>query len=410
LTLTYNLNKVIDFFNLLLASFLRSEAMNGNRYTATTPYLTGDACTQLDSTGALRLFQRISTTPAELVGAIPMVADVVNAIHWKELVTQLSDTNPSMNGTADPGNGEKASRFNHIHPVDTSRAPTSHAASATTYGVSSVTNYGHSMASGATPLAPAVTAVIGTDNGKFAREGHVHPTNFTATATDIKMNGVQAVGTLVTFARADHVHPVDTSRAPTDHGSTGTTYGIGSATVYGHVKADTTAPIINGTAAVGTDDGLYARGDHIHPVDTSRLAASSYTAADVLTKLKTVDTDTSGLNSNTLQSLDLVGVKEYCSRALGTQHYTNQANLSTFYASATGYLDVGENKIISGALSISNSGGVNVYILHMVQRSVSTLIRLYGMHATTGALLTLDIASDGNPVANQTYGLSIGWN
>jgi hypothetical protein len=36
--------------------------------------------------------------------------------------------------------------------------------------------------------------------------------NFSATATDIKMNGTQAVGSAGTAARVDHVHPSDTSR------------------------------------------------------------------------------------------------------------------------------------------------------------------------------------------------------
>jgi hypothetical protein len=35
------------------------------------------------------------------------------------------------------------------------------------------------------------------------------------TATDIKVNGTQSLGSLSTLARADHVHPIDTSRAPT---------------------------------------------------------------------------------------------------------------------------------------------------------------------------------------------------
>jgi len=63
----------------------------------------------------------------------------------------------------------------------------------------------------AAPLAPAVTAAVGTST-LAARQDHVHPTNFTATATDIKMNGTQAVGTLLTYPRADHVHPSDSSR------------------------------------------------------------------------------------------------------------------------------------------------------------------------------------------------------
>lgn len=64
------------------------------------------------------------------------------------------------------------------------------------------------------PPAPAVTAAVGTST-LAARQDHVHPTSFTATATDIKMNGTQSVGSLTTFPRADHVHPTDTSRQAT---------------------------------------------------------------------------------------------------------------------------------------------------------------------------------------------------
>ena len=63
----------------------------------------------------------------------------------------------------------------------------------------------------AVPISPAVTAVVGTST-LVARQDHVHPTNFTSTVTDIKMNGTQSVGILTTFPRADHVHPIDSSR------------------------------------------------------------------------------------------------------------------------------------------------------------------------------------------------------
>lgn len=118
------------------------------------------------------------------------------------------------------------------------------------------------------------------------------------------MDGTAAVGTQNTFARGDHRHPTDTSRAPTNHASTGTTYGAGNASNYGHVKlsdstsstsgtsggtaatpsavkaaydkADgkpdlsSTAPKMDGTAAVGTGTTA-ARADHVHPSDTSRV-------------------------------------------------------------------------------------------------------------------------------------------
>ena len=47
--------------------------------------------------------------------------------------------------------------------------------------------------------------------------GAVTTGSFEGTATNIKMNGTQAVGSLNTFARGDHVHPTDTSRAASDH-------------------------------------------------------------------------------------------------------------------------------------------------------------------------------------------------
>jgi len=65
----------------------------------------------------------------------------------------------------------------------------------------------------ATPIAAAENASAGVSN-KMAREDHVHPSNLSSSASDIKMNGTQAAGTSTKPARADHVHPTDTTRAP----------------------------------------------------------------------------------------------------------------------------------------------------------------------------------------------------
>lgn len=56
------------------------------------------------------------------------------------------------------------------------------------------------------------------------------------------------------------------TKAPTNHASTGTTYGKGTASNYGHVKAGNSTPsnVTTGDANVGTDDGTYARADHTH--------------------------------------------------------------------------------------------------------------------------------------------------
>ena len=52
------------------------------------------------------------------------------------------------------------------------------------------------------------------------------------------------------------------------------------------VAKTTTTPKMDGTAAIGTET-KYAAGDHVHPTDTSRFAASSFTAANIASTLGT---------------------------------------------------------------------------------------------------------------------------
>lgn len=54
------------------------------------------------------------------------------------------------------------------------------------------------------------------NNGTFSIKNGVIPQPST-TATDIKMNGVQSAGSATTWAKADHIHPIDTSRAAASH-------------------------------------------------------------------------------------------------------------------------------------------------------------------------------------------------
>lgn len=69
-----------------------------------------------------------------------------------------------------------------------------------------------------TPTAP--TAAAGTNTTQLATTAFVKAAvdsgaqAMESTATNIKMNGTQSAGSLATAARGDHVHPTDTSRAP----------------------------------------------------------------------------------------------------------------------------------------------------------------------------------------------------
>jgi hypothetical protein len=96
------------------------------------------------------------------------------------------------------------------------------------------------------------------------------------------MDGVAAVGVSVKYAREDHVHPSDTSRAPlaspaftgtptapTPAANDNSTKVATTAFVVGQVA--TAAPLMDSAAAVGVSL-LYARQDHVHPSDTSKLS------------------------------------------------------------------------------------------------------------------------------------------
>lgn len=61
------------------------------------------------------------------------------------------------------------------------------------------------------------------------------------------------------------------------HASTATTYGVATPTKYGHAMASSTTPKANGTASVGKETAKFARGDHVHPVQTCSESYTCYT-------------------------------------------------------------------------------------------------------------------------------------
>ena len=75
-------------------------------------------------------------------------------------------------------------------------------------------------------------------------------------------------GLLYLWSKIKAVLPKKTSELTNDSGY------ITSADIPEGAAASTTTPKMNGTAAVGTDT-RFARGDHVHPTDTSRASAST---------------------------------------------------------------------------------------------------------------------------------------
>lgn len=111
------------------------------------------------------------------------------------VIAQASSSNPIVNGSVAIGSSLKYARADHVHPIDTSRAP---------------------LASpGFTGVPTAPTAAVDTNTTQLATTAFVLAQ--AASVTPL-INGTGAVGTSTRFARADHVHPnqrIDQLLAPT---------------------------------------------------------------------------------------------------------------------------------------------------------------------------------------------------
>lgn len=204
--------------------------------------------------------------------------------------------------TARTINGVSFDGSANITVADSTKAPTSHASSAITYGVSSEDNYGHAKASAVAGTANG-TASKGTTPTVFAQSDHVHPTdntreptftkntafnkNFETTASNIKANGTQAVGTSSNVPRADHVHPLQTSVS----GNAGTATKLATARKINGVDFDGTADVYDTYSTTETRIGTWIDGKPIYRkvVDFGALPNNSNKSVEHgITNLKTV--------------------------------------------------------------------------------------------------------------------------
>lgn len=91
----------------------------------------------------------------------------------------------------------------------------------------------------------------------------LHPDNKISATNDYVDNKISTVNTNVA------------TKSPTNHASTATTYGVSTNANYGHSKAGTLSPAMNGIASAGTANGIFANENHVHPSDTAKANLNS---------------------------------------------------------------------------------------------------------------------------------------
>jgi hypothetical protein len=168
------------------------------------------------------------------------------------------------------------------------------------------------------------------------------------------MDGTAAVGTSLLFARQDHIHPSDTSRAslasPTFTGdpkaptpspgdsdnSIATTAFVSAAVTAGAVSPAAALPLINATPAVVGTATKYAREDHVHPTDTSRVAKAGDTMTGNLTVTGAAVSSTNGfLVTGQNASLTSTAGQSVLQFDTGTSLAFNKGGAYLLYAAST---------------------------------------------------------------------------
>lgn len=232
---------------------------------------------------------------------------------------QPYDITPSMDGTGTPGASSDYARGDHRHPTDTTREAIANKDQANGYaGLNSNGKIPISrlLVGHDTDTIPLIKGLVtsgqvlkydATANGFIGQDlGIIYRFKGSVTNYEDLPANPQA-GDVYNVVNAHAGHPAGTNWAwtgtewdplggPIDlsnyvtntalaqallsyaiksHASASTDYGKATASLYGHAKASSATPNMDGTASTGTDNGEYARGDHRHPTDTSRASAQA---------------------------------------------------------------------------------------------------------------------------------------
>lgn len=120
---------------------------------------------------------------------------------------------PQMDGTASTGTAKRFANQDHVHPSDTSKADKS--STVTNVSYNSTSKKIQKTINGTTSDVVTLASVATSGSYNDLTNTPTIPAGVEPSTTTPKMDGTAAVGTETKFARGDHIHPSDTTRVPT---------------------------------------------------------------------------------------------------------------------------------------------------------------------------------------------------
>ena len=206
--------------------------------SSATTYGTGTS----SNYGHVKLSDSTSSTSAASAGIAATPKAVNTAYNLANTAKGVADGAASKASSNETKIGEINTSINNL---SSGKAPTNHASSETTYGTGSGDNYGH------VKLSASVTDTSGITSGTAATPSAVKSAYDLANSANTKA-GTNASN--ITQLKED-VKGIAT-KAPISHAVNANTYGLGTSSVYGHVKlsdSTSTASSVNaGVAATPT--------------------------------------------------------------------------------------------------------------------------------------------------------------
>lgn len=238
----------------------------------------------------------LTGTPASITAAADTNTTQIATTAY--VIGQASSTNPVMDGVVAVGTSLRYARADHVHAIDTSRAPLNSPTFTGTVTLPSATSISSPSLTG-TPV--SITAAVDTNTTQVATTAFVVGQ---ASSTAPLMNGVAAVGSSLRYARTDHVHAIDTSRAPVNAPTFTGTVELPSTTSIGTVSSTELGYLDGVTSAVQTQ--LNAKAPLASPTFTGTVtvpAAVTSSAAEL-----TITADTVTFTGSTIAVTSIMGV------------------------------------------------------------------------------------------------------